>query len=698
MSQGYPSNQLASQISPYLLQHANNPVHWYPWGEQALQIAANENKPILLSIGYSSCHWCHVMAHESFEDKATAALMNEHFINIKVDREERPDLDKIYQLAHQLLTQRPGGWPLTVFLTPQQLPYFAGSYFPREPRDNMPAFGEILQQMASAYHRQGETITAQNRDLLEAMQLSIAEADQSAVLSPAPLDTGRRELEQQYDPLYAGFGKAPKFPHPTSIERLLRHWQHTRLEGHADQRALEMARYSLLAMASGGIFDQLGGGFCRYSSDDQWMVPHFEKMLNDNGLLLTLYARAWQATQEPAFARILRQTAAWVMGEMQAPEGGYYASQDADTEGEEGRYYVWSQDELQSILDSQEYAVLAAHYGFDREANFGGRWYPHLFQSWQQVAETCDLTIAQVAKHLESGGKKLLHARQRRVRPATDTKILSSWNGLMIKGMALAGQVLEEPQLIHSAQRAIDFIRSKMWQHGRLYVSHKDGQNQYHGYLDDYAFLLDGLLQMLQVQWRHQDWLFAIELAEALLSRFEDRDNGGFYFTEHQHEPLIHRPKPTMDEVQPSGNGIAATALQRLGQLLGEQRYLQAAERCLKACWVPISKLPYAHNALLTALEEHLYPLQTVVIRGSADVLASWQSQLASCYAPRAQIYAIDSSQQGLPAALGQKPADSEIAAYLCEGTQCQPLIDDIKVLQSWLAPVDGSENNFSHS
>lgn len=684
------TNQLASQTSSYLLQHANNPVQWYPWAEEALQLAITENKPILLSIGYSSCHWCHVMAHESFEDEATATLMNQHFINIKVDREERPDLDKVYQLAHQLLTQRPGSWPLTVFLTPQQLPFFAGTYFPPLRRDSMPGFGELLQQMSNAYHQQGEAIAAQNHDLLQAMLQTVPAADQTILLNPVPLDTGRRELEQQYDPTNSGFGKAPKFPHPTSIERLLRHWHHTRTQGHADQRALDMALNTLHAMASGGIFDQLSGGFCRYSTDDQWMVPHFEKMLYDNAQLLALYAHAWQATQEPSFARIMRQTADWVMEEMQAADGGYYAAQDADTEGEEGRYYVWQQDELRSLLNEQEYTVLASHYGFDREANFEGRWYPHVFQSLERIAKTTGLALQQINTLLESGRQKLLAARQRRVRPAIDTKILCSWNGLMIKGMALAGLLLQDDSLIDSARRAIDFIRLNMWRDGKLYVSHMDGKAQYHGYLDDYAFLLDGLLQMLQVRWRNEDCEFAIQLADALLNRFEDPEDGGFYFTEHEHEALIHRPKPTMDEAIPSGSGVAATALQRLGLLLGEPRYLLATERCLKACWLPISKLPYAHNALLVALEEYLYPGQSVVIRGSTTDLYSWQSRIAPLYSPRAQCYTIESSQEGLPAGLAQKPAAESISAYICEGTQCRAPITDINVLQSRLAPTNG--------
>ncbi|MDH5185408.1 MAG: thioredoxin domain-containing protein, partial [Gammaproteobacteria bacterium] len=359
-------------------------------------------------------------------------------------------------------------------------------------------------------------------------------------------------------------------------------------------------------------------------------------------------------------------------------------------EGEEGLYYVWQQNELRSLLSDQEYACLAPHYGFDREANFEGRWYPHVFQSLEQIAANIDLNAEQIHSLLESGREKLLAARKLRIRPATDSKILSSANALMIKGMALAGQSLQDDSLINSALQAVDFIRLNMWKDGRLYASHKDGQSLHNAYLDDYAFLLDALLHLLQVHWRSEDCQFAIQLADALLYRFEDPESGGFFFTEHEHEALIHRPKPTMDEAIPSGNGVAATALQRLGNLLGEPRYLLATERCLRACWMPISKLPYAHNALLTALEEYLYPAQTVVIRGTNEELSSWLTAATTLYAPRTQIYAIASSAAGLPSALAQKEATVTVCAYLCEGTQCQPVITDIKVLQSRLAPTAG--------
>lgn len=680
-------NRLAGEISPYLLQHAHNPVDWFPWGLEALQKAQDEDKPILLSIGYSACHWCHVMAQESFEDPATAELMNRLFVNIKVDREERPDLDKVYQLAHQILSQRPGGWPLTVFLTPQQLPYFAGTYFPRESDANMPSFSDVLTQIAQTYREQGEAITEQNEALLEAMQQSIPRANLQTKLTPAPLDTGRRELENQFDTQYAGFGKAPKFPQPSSIDRLLRHWSHTRTAGHEDRRALELARLSLHAMAGGGIFDQLGGGFCRYSTDEQWMIPHFEKMLYDNGQLLGLYCQAWQACGDADFARVARETGAWVMREMQGPEGGYYAAQDADSEGEEGRFYVWTREQIRELLNEQEYRVVELHYGLDREANFEEHWYPHIFVTLQDVARRLGLSPQQARERLDSARQKLFTARDGRVHPGTDTKILSAWNGLMIKGMAVAASILKEPEFLHSAQRAVDFIRQSLWQDGRLLAVYKDGQAKQPAYLDDHAFLLDALLQLLQAQWRQQDMDFAIDLAEALLRDFEDQD-GGFFYTAHHHEALIHRPKPTMDEAIPSGNGVAATALQRLAHLLGEARYQTATERCLKACWPSITQFPHVHNALLTALEESLYSDRTVILRGEEPELKDWQETATQTYAPRRFVYSIDNTQLGLPPALARHAAKHTTTAWIYEGLHCLPPITVKDNLQSRLASV----------
>jgi len=672
-------NALGGETSPYLLQHAHNPVEWYPWGPAALEKARRENKPILLSVGYSACHWCHVMAHESFEDTGTAELMNHLYVNIKVDREERPDLDRIYQSAHSLLTQRSGGWPLTVFLTPDdRVPFFAGTYFPDKPRHGLPAFRDLLQRVHDYYAGNEAEVRKQNSTLIEALQ-SMQRVDPAASLNPLPLDTARQQLEQSFDERDGGFGSAPKFPHPTSIERLLRHWSGARTTaGTTDQRALHMAVFTLEKMAHGGLFDQLGGGFCRYSVDDHWMIPHFEKMLYDNGALLALYAEAWAATGIPLFRRVCEQTADWVMRDMQAPEGGYYSSLDADSEGEEGRYYVWTPAEVKALIDAQDYAVFARRYGLDRAANFEGRWHLHVFRSTAELAREFALDEADVEQCDRRARATLLAAREQRVPPGRDEKILTAWNGLMIRGMAMAGRHLNRPDWVASAERAVGFIYQSLWKDGRLLATGKAGRAHLNAYLDDYVYLIDALLELLQVRWRERDLAFAIELAEAVLDHFQDPD-GGFFFTSDDHETLIQRPRANYDEATPSGNGIAAKVLGRLGHLLGESRYLQAAENTLKAAWEGIRSMPQGHASLLLALEESLFPLQTVIIRGSDEATAEWQSLSTRPYAPRRLTLTIPGSVEQLPGQLGERAPRGAVVAYVCSGHTCSAPVTDIK-------------------
>lgn len=668
------TNRLINQTSPYLQQHAHNPVDWYPWGEEAIARARAENKPILLSIGYSACHWCHVMEHESFEDGATAKLMNDLFINIKVDREERPDLDKVYQFSYQLLNQRSGGWPLNMFLTPDDhTPFFGGTYFPPTPRHNMPAFADILQRVSDFYTEHPQDVEKQNasvREYLQRAEQGSPDSEHGADINiePIVLDESRRQLEKSYDAQYAGFGGAPKFPHPTNIERLLRHWSST---DRGDQQALQMARSTLLAMASGGIYDQLGGGFCRYSVDEQWMIPHFEKMLYDNGPLLVLYANAYAATGDEAFRRVMEETARWVMREMQSPEGGYYSTLDADSEGEEGKFYAWRLSEVQQSLDDREYAVLTRHYGLDRAPNFEGAWHFHVFRSPEDIAKELSLKMSEVQGCLSSARQKLFDVRESRVRPGRDEKILTSWNGLMIKGMAVAGLRLAQPTFIASAEQSVKFVREKLWVDGRLLATCKDDKAHLMAYLDDYVFLADGLLALLEARWNDDDCQLLIELMDVVLLHFS-ADGGGFYFTADDHEQLIQRPRPWMDEALPSGNGIAAQLLLRLGYLLGEPRYLEAAEATLKAAWQDIQGFPQAHNALLTAVEEYLYPTETVVLRGAEEMLAQWHSALAADYAPRRLLLAIPDSATALPGALADyaSPATG-VTAYVCREGHC---------------------------
>ena len=692
------TNRLIDETSPYLRQHAHNPVQWHPWGPEALAKARYENKPILLSIGYSACHWCHVMAHESFEDEETAQVMNALFINIKVDREERPDLDKIYQTAHLLLAQRGGGWPLTMFLAPtDHVPFFGGTYFPTEPRYGLPGFKDLLRRVAAFYHDNAEEVRQQNTSLLNAMQRMAPVVDAAhELVNAASLDIARRQLEQSFDAHHGGFGRAPKFPHPTHIERLLRHWSATSQPGAQtrDDKALSMACFTLTKMAHGGLYDQLGGGFCRYSVDELWMIPHFEKMLYDNGPLLVLYSEAWLITRDPLFKRIAEETAAWVMRDMQSPDGGYYATLDADSEGHEGKFYAWSREEVRALLSDEEFHIMARRFGFDQPANFEGAWHLHVYKEISALAIEFSLTEPQLTALLDSARRKLFHAREIRIHPGRDEKILTAWNGLMIKGMAATGRHLGRAEYVDSAQRALDFIHEHLWQNGRLLANYKDGRATLPAYLDDYVFLIDGILELLQARWREGDLAFAIALADVVLMHFEDtgedagkdKGRGGFYFTADDHEQLMVRPKSWGDDALPSGNGVAAHVLSRLGHLLGDHRYLDAAARAIHAAWPTVKELPYAHNAMLLAVEEYLYPPQTIILRGEPQALHEWQALCTEKYAPRRLTLTIPEDALHLPGVLAQYKAMHEPVAYVCSGLVCGAPVVTREELQRLLA------------
>jgi len=684
---GAPSNRLAHETSPYLLQHADNPVDWYPWGTEALELARREDKPILLSIGYSACHWCHVMAHESFEDEATAATMNRLFVNVKVDREERPDLDKVYQVAHQILAQRGGGWPLTMFLTPGDLtPFFGGTYFPKEARYGMPAFVEILERVAGYYREHGEEVRRQNESLRNVFSdLVPPAADAGQALSATPIAESRRQLETQFDDDFGGFGAAPKFPHPSSLERLLRDWHGTASGTEPDLKALYMATLTLKRMGEGGLYDQLGGGFCRYSVDRYWMIPHFEKMLYDNGPLLALTAQAATATGDGFFRRIAVETAEWAIRDMQSPAGGFYSTLDADSEGHEGRFYVWDRKEVEALLSPREYAAFAMRFGLDREPNFEGAWHLHCFASIESVAEQQDMTPRAAAEVIDTARARLLAVRKRRVWPGRDEKILTAWNGLMVRGLAVAARALDRPDFAEAATRAVDFLRHHCLDGRQLHASFKDGRARFPAYLDDHAFLLEGLLALLEARWRTEDLDLACLLAATLVERFEDRERGGFWFTAEGADPPLYRPKGFADEATPSGNGVAAYALARLGWLLGEVRYLDSAERALRGGWASLARAPHAHSMMLTALEEHLSPPQIVILRGSAEDVARWARSLAPLYAPRRMILAVPDDAQGLPEAIASKAPRGTPVAYVCDGPQCSEPIADLPRLLRFL-------------
>ncbi len=657
-------NRLAAETSPYLLQHADNPVAWQPWSEAALTQARTEDRPILLSIGYSACHWCHVMAHESFEDEATAAVMNRLFVNIKVDREERPDLDQIYQTAHQMLTGRVGGWPLTMFLTPDGTPFFGGTYFPPEPRHGLPGFTGLCEQIGTVWKTRRHDIEAQNRELLAALNRP-APAPAAVAPDDQPVAVLRTILLGSFDRQLGGFGSAPKFPHPTDLAFLLHRPD--------DPEAREAALFTLRSMAEGGIHDQLGGGFCRYSVDERWEIPHFEKMLYDNGPLLGLYADAFALTGDSCFREVAEGLAGWVLREMTSPDGAFYSSLDADSEGEEGRYYVWDRAEVASLLTPEESALAGRHWGLDGPPNFEGRhWHLKVAAPLAQV-ETALLASARA---------KLFAARERRVRPGCDDKILTSWNALMIEGLAHAARVLERTDWLAAAQRALDCLHDRHWRDGRLLATSRAGRAHLPAYLDDHAFLLAALLELMQAEFRAADLAFAKQLADALLSRFEDGEQGGFFFTAHDHESLIQRPKSGHDNALPSGNGVAARALQRLGHLLGEVRYLEASRRTLDVFMPQLRHHPGAGATLIGLLEATLDEPATVILRGPAIDVRHWQARLGARHG--ALVIGIPNGISGLPPALA-KPEAEHVNAWVCRGVSCLAAIDSLEELEKVL-------------
>ncbi len=677
-------NRLATQTSPYLQQHADNPVDWQPWDAEALKLARDQDKPILLSIGYSACHWCHVMAHESFEDPDVAAQMNRYYINIKVDREERPDLDQIYQTAHAMLTQRNGGWPLTLFLMPDGTPFFGGTYFPKTSRHGMPGFLDMLSRIAAAYHEKRDDIGRQNAALMEAFSRTLPAAghDAPSDMDAVPLAAAVDSFSRTFDEVHGGIGTAPKFPHPFELEFCLR--RHVRDGGDI---ALAITSLTLTKMAEGGIYDQLGGGFCRYSVDQYWTIPHFEKMLYDNGPLLALYCDAWRFTQLPLFKTVAAETAAWVLREMQSPEGGYYSSLDADSEHEEGKFYVWTCNEAKALLTAEEYAVAAPHYGLDGAPNFEGKfWHLRVTEPLAAIAGKLDIPFVECQARLTASRRKLFAAREKRIRPGRDEKVLASWNALMIKGMARAARVFGEAAWLKSAQQAADFIRGVMWRDGRLLATYKDGRAHLNAYLDDHAFLLDALIELMQIEFRINDLDFARDLAELLLTQFEDPDQGGFFFVSHDHEKLIHRAKPGHDNATPSGNGVAAIALQRLGHILGEPRYLATAERALRLFYPVLAQNPGSFVSLATALDESLTPPTIVILRGPAGAAGEWQQALATTYRPDTIIIGIPENLRHLPPVLDKTMdagmAGGTVSAWLCRGTSCLPPIAERTALE----------------
>jgi len=609
------ANRLAAENSPYLLQHAENPVNWHPWGPEALELARAQGKPIFLSIGYSACHWCHVMAHESFENEAIARLLNEHFISIKVDREERPDLDQIYMEAVQRMSGR-GGWPLSAFLTPNLEPFFGSTYWPAAARGGMPGFADVLRAVAEAWKGRRAAITEQGRQMIQLLQEDALGFPASAAGAPddQPLRAAEAALLRSFDPRFGGFGQAPKFPPASSLRLLLRRWSRT-----PESRLLQPVRVTLDRMARGGMYDQLGGGFHRYSVDAQWLVPHFEKMLYDNALLADCYVEGWQATGDGEYARIVRETLDYVLRDMRDAEGGFHSAEGADSEGEEGTFYLWTPGEIRDILGAERAAAFCCVYDVSEAGNFEGRNVLNHPKMLAQAAQILNREADDLAGQLQQDRQRLLAARGRRTRPGRDDKVLASWNGLMIEALARSGAALAVPGYLDAAAAAADFLLTRLsTADGGLRHYWRAGRTAGSGYLDDYAAVANALVTLYEARFEER-WIdAAAALCDEILRRFADQDQGGFYYAEAGGE-LPARKKDLFDSPMPSGTALATLAMLRLGKLSDRADYLTAAERSLSAARDWMERAPTGVGTMLLALDMYLGPAPEIVILGGGD-------------------------------------------------------------------------------
>ena len=591
------SNQLTGSTSPYLLQHAENPVDWHPWGPEALEKAREQDKPIFLSIGYAACHWCHVMAHESFEDPKTAALMNENFVNIKVDREERPDIDSLYMDAVVAMTGQ-GGWPMSVFLTPDGRPFYGGTYFPPARRFNMPAFSEILLALADKWSNDRDSLLDIGNELTDRIAAAPALRAGDNELDPQQFDRAAELLFRGYDWTHGGWGQAPKFPQPMAIECLLRRYARSQ-----DKLALDMAKHVLSAMADGGMYDQLGGGFSRYAVDEIWLVPHFEKMLYDNAQLARVYIQAWQVTGDYQTLVVANETIAFMLREMRHPEGGFYSSYDADSEGEEGKFYVWSIEEINATIEDPKLAeLLITAYGVTEAGNFEGSNIFFRASKPEALAEQLSMDVETVEKRLAEARELLLRTRRQRIHPGLDDKVLTAWNGLTLIALAEAARAMQNEEYLVAAQTQANFLLGNLLVDGKLLRSWRDGKAQYTAYLEDHAALGLGLLALYQSDFDPRWYREAVRQADELLEAFADPE-GGFFDTRHDHEQLIARPKSIQDSPTPSGNTLAAMLLLTLGAYEGAARFIEPAESALRAMVLTASQHPSAFAGWLNAMD-----------------------------------------------------------------------------------------------
>ena len=692
MAEHKHTNRLINETSPYLLQHAHNPVDWYPWGEEALAKARAEDRPILLSIGYSACHWCHVMERESFENEEIARLMNDNFINIKVDREERPDLDQIYMNAVQMMTGH-GGWPMTMFLTPEGVPFYGGTYFPPEDRYNMPGFPRVLLGVAEAYRVRPDEVAETSASMLRELQSMGQTRESSEILTTEILDTAERKMAGSYDARYGGFGSAPKFPAAMNLEFLLRQYHRT-----GRTETLEMIENSCRKMAEGGLYDQLGGGFHRYSTDARWLVPHFEKMLYDNALLSRLYLHVYQQTRDDFYKRIAEETLDYVLREMTDERGGFYSTQDADSEGHEGKFFVWTIDEVKEILGEEDGALFSAYYDVTAGGNFEGQNILNVTRSIEEVAKSAATTSEQLKDVLDRGRRELFAVRERRIKPDRDEKILTAWNGLMLASFAEAAAILERSDYQAAAEKNAHFVLENLQRDGLLLRTHKDNQSKLNAYLEDYAFLADGLIALYQatgnLRWLEE----ARSLVERMLEEFWDANEGGFFYTGKSHEELIVRSKDYLDNATPSGNSVAAEVLLHLAALTGNEDYTRKAVTIFRLMRDPLKRYASAFGRLLGALDFYLSTPKEIAIIGERETEETGKllREVWARYLPNkvvAQTSGQDARAGEVVPLLQKRPMiDGHATAYVCEHFTCQQPVTSAAELARQLSGGSGHD------
>jgi uncharacterized protein YyaL (SSP411 family) len=684
MEQTQFTNHLINETSPYLLQHAHNPVDWHPWGEEAFAIARRENKPVLLSIGYSACHWCHVMAHESFEDEEIAKLMNAHFVNIKVDREERPDLDQIYMNAVQMMTHH-GGWPMTVFLTPDAVPFYGGTYFPPQDRYNMPGFPRVLIGVAEAYRDKQDEIRETGVSLINELRRLGEAGGSDHPIETELLDAAYVGTVRSYDSINGGFGGAPKFPPAMTLEFLLRTYVRT-----GNREALEMVKFTCSKMANAGMYDQLGGGFHRYSTDAKWLVPHFEKMLYDNALLSRLYLHYSQVSGDHSARETVEGILDYILREMTHPEGGFYSTQDADSEGHEGKFFVWDTIEIRQTLDEKNAAIFSSYYNITLGGNFEGKNIPNVTRSKEDVAKSLGLSETELEASLKESRRKLFELRETRIKPDRDEKILTAWNGLMLASFAEAGVILNRPDYTETARRNAEFVLSNLREDGRLLRTWKDGHAKFNAYLEDYAFLSEGLLTLFETT-GELIWLKeALALADHMIEEFWDDDGGGFFFTGKSHESLIVRSKDYFDNATPSGNSVAVIVLLRLATLTGRDKYRNLATAVLREIGDQVRRFPSGFGYALSAVDFLLSTPKEVAIVGkdSTDIQAllaeAWRRYIPNkVVAPG---FEDDSEAAEVTPLLVSRPRiNNQATAYVCENFTCQQPVTDVSGLAAQL-------------